>query len=69
MTTTEKDKFMFDAGFNKGPSGDYSWENDFSVRLSEEDEDLLDIMETIILAAIQCGNKQKIRQIKDALEL
>ena len=60
---------MFDAGFNKGPFGDHFWENDFSVRLSEGDEDLLDIMETIILAAIQCGNKQKIRQIKDALEL
>ena len=69
MSFTEKDKFMFDAGFNKGPFGDHFWENDFSVRLSEGDEDLLDIMETIILAAIQCGNKQKIRQIKDALEL
>jgi len=69
MTPTEKDKFMFDAGFNKTPFGDHFWENDFSVRLSEGDEDLLDIMETIILAAIQCGNKQKIRQIKDALEL
>jgi len=69
MTPTEKDKFMFDAGFNKTPFGDHFWENDFSVRLDEDNEDILDIMETIILAAIQCGNKQKIRQIKDTLEL